>query len=1709
METIAAVYLFLFVTLELFLVKSQVFSSSENHDFNNDLDVKVLVNGIPVIIPKEFSASSQDRLKDSGTDAALASSIQFQPPSLDFKERHLGIPHHEKVTIINLSPNKTIRMSSISGSTVHFHSSFFEDKLIPPLGNTTFNVVFLGREEGEVESSLFIHTSIGSLKYQVRGISIQSPYRLRPLSGIRLPLNASFSPLINLHNPFSTPIQLVEVFSSGGDFHLELPSGELEGPKQLWEIPAFYTKPVIRVKFNAHTQKNHTAYIRLKVNRSEEVLIVPLEVEVSPSSGIYSPDDIIDFGIGGHQDPPKTLLLHLKNSWKKPIKIQNIMSIPPSKALKIDFQPIKVPPDSQTATKVASLTFDWKLAQDQSYSKGKLVIKSSGVGGGVEKLVMSYIARTLHGGLVFDVPAIEFQPLNKEFYQQPFHIKNTFALPVVILNVTVPREAAQQIQIINFEPIIIMPGEKVPLFTLDLVDSSEHFNSLNTEITIHSNVSSVKIPLLRYSGHLMKVTESGDDLVIGTIEAQRLLTTNVGLVNLNPAPVKLQSWGSDLAAVSVELLGTCAHSLRCISQSAICKFTDTKTIESGHQAVLKVTVKTEKPDEVVEGDVWVESEFERLSFALQMKVVDGKIKVINQPVKFSDCFPEQSCSIPLEISSEFNFPMNVVNVSHTSLDASGISFSPEKEARIDPMTTSIVGQLVWKPPEEAFQSLLHNSTETQEFLASLSLPLNVAEWDLHHLNSQRQQFRTFFSQPLNFSLRLDTTEIRRHLFLAQLPLSWPVMTQKTIEFPLTLIGNQTFRNLTLINFSSRQPVVVQIAPFVLYKDYLENERELSEFFNFTNEALNDPSQFSVSVEDSLIWDYPNAHRASILYLIPPASNLTLSICFSPSNAESIIEYIAIRNNLTTLELVKLHGLGTEVQFKFGNRKPGSDSPLLFEITEKHLKDCEKDKNQKDAAAPNLTVKRTFTARNTGELPILILGYLINGLPTEGYGFKVLNPEPFVLLSNTTRKVDIAFTPDFTLARIERTLTIITDMSIPTNYTLVATLPTHMLAPCSAVIKRPAWEPLLYYIVLTLKLTLLACVIVAAFLESERLLKSVIIRAQDAAIQPVLDLKSVAEKDIEEKINYSDKSSTKEGNKPPAISLDESYCDPSSQSSSWFSFPSSFYKEKSDKEKVKTKSSTNSTSNSTLKRRTPTSKNSESTSWSSIFNATSSSLLNMSSAPKVKSEPPEQPVKVDDNSKISTPKVNGRTNHLPSEVSVQKKAAASNKKTKSKSKKEGKIETSLTKKNLEEWNSSSSSPSSTNSSCHEKEFKKTERSLPLQELRDQAAKLTPKQAKVDKPLTNGVVSYATTEANDDSDKKKPKVKVSVKVAKPGHKKTNSLDLTANFENAQTKKVKTVLTNVKSLPLARSNKGNFVGPVSVQSNLENGTRSHVWEDNKAINTPKVTAWVPPLPAGTPFNYSDRSQNLKQSKPMRLSFSDVVARSDNRQPSNSAAYHKREKAFDFSVPPPEPIGPKKSTNPASQMWGNSLFSSVPPFSNVDKVWDQSIVLKMIEEERIKKETLARNALIDSWPKSIPSLWSDAPSSSLHTGSPLSNAVWSNSSPTRSSVWGSDVWAPPAASTPPRTPLRPPPGLAPTTPRVAPSSPLHVYPNLASRQRIFDEGDIPLPPSYTANQEKSQPKLSQTQEYDPFRSLSSIWSSPSPSPSPSIWSSNPSQKN
>ena len=48
---------------------------------------------------------------------------------------------------------------------------FLSVQLIPPGGNTTFDIVFLARVPGNVENTIFIHTSAGTSPYQVSTVN--------------------------------------------------------------------------------------------------------------------------------------------------------------------------------------------------------------------------------------------------------------------------------------------------------------------------------------------------------------------------------------------------------------------------------------------------------------------------------------------------------------------------------------------------------------------------------------------------------------------------------------------------------------------------------------------------------------------------------------------------------------------------------------------------------------------------------------------------------------------------------------------------------------------------------------------------------------------------------------------------------------------------------------------------------------------------------------------------------------------------------------------------------------------------------------------------------------------------------------------------------------------------------------------------------------------------------------------------------------------------------------------------------------------------------------------------------------------------------------------------------------------------------------------------------------------------------------------------
>lgn len=73
---------------------------------------------------------------------------------------------------------------------------------------------------------------------------------------------------------------------------------------------------------------------------------------------------MVDFGIGGTLDQPRQVKLLVYNTMKKLVRIQSVMTS--SKAIKVDFQPIKVLPDMKEPTEIASLTVDCKFFNNQS-----------------------------------------------------------------------------------------------------------------------------------------------------------------------------------------------------------------------------------------------------------------------------------------------------------------------------------------------------------------------------------------------------------------------------------------------------------------------------------------------------------------------------------------------------------------------------------------------------------------------------------------------------------------------------------------------------------------------------------------------------------------------------------------------------------------------------------------------------------------------------------------------------------------------------------------------------------------------------------------------------------------------------------------------------------------------------------------------------------------------------------------------------------------------------------------------------------------------------------------------------------------------------------------------------------------------------------------------------------------------------------------------
>lgn len=455
--------------------------------------------------------------------------------------------------------------------------------------------------------------------------------------------------------------------------------------------------------------------------------------------------------------------------------------------------------------------------------------------------------------------------------------------------------------------------------------------------------------------------------------------------------------------------------------------------------------------------------------------------------------------------------MKKMYVEGIAVDMDGISYEfavkgPNELPEILPNVDTDVGKLFFNPKDvlckkrstcyTSFDALSRPHGEA--WIRTLTNFSASSRWDNERLKTQLSSFMEVKQSLKQMQFRLTTSQIRRYEFNASINFIWPRLMSGNVEFPFVQINKLETRFIEIYNPSNQ----LLFIHFVLH-----NVSQHGDKVNVLPEALRDCPNCVLSHENPFSF---NTSKKKDIFMdeVKPRSYLKVGIDFFATSPGTYSTLLYMRNNLTVVEAVWLSARAVVPQFKFGNRKPGNTTPLQFEISEKHLKLCEK----KSVAGASVLIssKRTFTAKNYGEVPLMIGGMRVENNLCLGYGFKVLNCEPFQLMPNESKKIEIAFSPDFTLSRVVRTLNFDTSIGANVNFTLIGTVASSALELCSRNIQRPHWEADFKRNALIVLWVALILVMVASAMDSDRILKDHMrmIAREKGPIQPPLDLRQI-------------------------------------------------------------------------------------------------------------------------------------------------------------------------------------------------------------------------------------------------------------------------------------------------------------------------------------------------------------------------------------------------------------------------------------------------------------------------------------------------------------------------------------------------------------------------------------------------------------------------
>ncbi|KRZ72099.1 Transmembrane protein [Trichinella papuae] len=1061
---------------------------------------------------------------------ASVKKLTIDPPSLDFGSNPVGIAKRVKVTLHNPLQNAVVRMDAISGSTAHFHCSFFDEKFLKAGSSTAFEVVFLPRKEGLIKTTLHIHSSAETIIYNVTGEGVPSPFRLMPFLGVKVSLNSSVSSWLELYNPFPTALHVEEMYTSDSSVHLDLPHSVFNPSRRLWNVLPFRTKHIATAKVIGNRVRNASAFIRLKTDNPtvQHPIIIPVEIEVTSQPGLYAGKSVVNFGLlsNEHRSPWNTITVY--NTFNKPVKVANVAVDDP--CLFVRFKHTIVANNHHKDTLIAKIAYDPRVAllDQRRYRSGNVKFFDDNK---VPLLSVPYRVEVLKGQLIFNSDQLAFFTGFNKSHERIVNLTSTFSETIAIYQLSLHYQLQKYLTVYNLtKPILLKPNSSMPVLTLKFLpqynEKRTKAGTLLSSVYLYTNLTKFAIPVRLFSGllELTVLSSNGDvgELNFGQLNVGEKRSMFIRLANLNPLPVKLlRVTQDDVHNIALELLAVDTMRPRSTAEPFLPnhifdRWTENEelVLPAESFAFYKCTISAPARLLSMKSHLTFETEFQKLNVDIKYTVEKESKVSVPGTIILDNCFPGKISGRSIKVFSKLHHEVSNVRVYLDKKDA-GFSLTPFSQGavKIKPFQFTRLARLLFTPSnlcveDECYVGFPLDTVDGLLWVKGLKLPANLAELDFVLFSKHWSLWTDMVEEKMtrmNTTVYLEAPSLKRISFPAQANLIWPrLIKQDIVYFPLTAVGNFSVVNLLLRN-PSNHPIAVQIIPLAIYP----NPSQLINLFQHS--LLNSLNGF-VEIDDVLMFSLRDSElynptesspvpeyrkqlekiagisipRFTLSFLLKPGAKLSAQLGFLPSDYQLRSSLLAIRNNLTGMEMVTMYGRGAKLELKIGNVLPQSNNLLMFEIQDRHLFDCETMQRLNRRFSSTFSVSRSLIARNSGELPLHVTNISVNGFSCQNRGFRIVNCAPFTLEPNETRPFEIVFRPDFTMYWYDAQLQLtIRGYHYPLLYKLGASVPKEWIVRCYSALPRPSWEQLLYYCSVIALGFLMICVVASAYLEGDR------------------------------------------------------------------------------------------------------------------------------------------------------------------------------------------------------------------------------------------------------------------------------------------------------------------------------------------------------------------------------------------------------------------------------------------------------------------------------------------------------------------------------------------------------------------------------------------------------------------------------------------------